>query len=222
MCGRYTIIREAEEISERFAVEVAKDSFKQSFNAAPTQLLPVIANTQAQVLSYFRWGLIPFWAKDAAIGNKMINARAETLAEKPAFKKSLQTRRCLVIADGFYEWKRENGRKQPYRFTLPQEELFAMAGLWDEWKNESGEKIRSFTVITTTANELLEEVHDRMPVILPREAEKAWLSDSLSLNDALHLLRPYNANDMRTYPVSPMVNSPVNNSMELVKPMNSE
>ncbi len=217
MCGRYTLIKPAKTIEERFGVQLEKDSYQQTYNAAPTQMLPVISNENHQIASYFKWGLIPFWAKDASIGNKMINARAETLAEKPAFKKSLQSKRCLVIADGFYEWKKNGKAKQPFRITLKDEDLFAFAGLWDVWKNEEGNKIHTFSIITTSPNELMENIHDRMPVILPRKYEKDWLSDRLKVEEALDLLQPYDASAMQAYPVSTMVNSPSNNSRELIE-----
>lgn len=217
MCGRYTLVSKADAIEQRFQASLEKDSFRNTFNAAPTQMLPVISNSQPDTVAYYRWGLIPFWAKDMAIGNKLINARAETLAEKPSFKKSLQQKRCLVISDGFYEWKREGKAKQPFRITLKDNGLFAFAGLWDEWKDEKGNRIQSFTIITTDPNELMASIHNRMPVILPPSQEENWLSDGLKADDALQLLRPYNADKMEAYPVSTLVNSPANNSEELIE-----
>lgn len=217
MCGRYTLVKPAKAIEERFGVQVEKDSYHETYNAAPTQTLPVISNENAKTASYYKWGLIPFWAKDASIGNKMINARAETLAEKPAFKKSLQSKRCLVIADGFYEWQKIGKNKQPYRITLKNNDLFAFAGLWDTWKNEEGNRIYTFSIITTSPNELMEKIHDRMPVILPQKYEKEWINDSLKLEEAMAMLQPYDANAMQAYQVSTMVNSPSNNSKELIE-----
>lgn len=217
MCGRYTLIKKAEEIEKRFHVQVEQDSLQATYNAAPTQLLPVISNDNPQIAAYYKWGLIPFWAKDTAIGNKMINARAETLPEKPAFKKSLQRKRCLVIADGFYEWQKNGKAKQPYRITLKDESLFAFAGLWDEWKDEQGHSIRSFTIITTDPNQLMSSIHDRMPVILHPSAEQEWLADELKPEEALKILQPYDARQMLAYPVSTLVNSPSNNSKELIE-----
>jgi putative SOS response-associated peptidase YedK len=217
MCGRYTIVKKAEAIEQRFGAHLEKDAFRESFNAAPTQVLPVISNSSPEAISYFKWGLIPFWAKDASIGNKMINARAETLTQKPSFKKSLQGKRCLVIADGFYEWKKEGKTKQPYRITLKDNGLFAFAGLWDEWKDPAGNKVQTFTIITTDPNELMASIHNRMPVILPPAHEKHWLNPDLKPADALELLLPYNASDMEAYPVSTLVNSPANNSPEVIE-----
>jgi putative SOS response-associated peptidase YedK len=217
MCGRYTLVKKAKDIEQRFHVQLEEDAYHQTYNAAPTQVLPVISNQHPQVASYFKWGLIPFWAKDPSIGNKMINARAETLTEKPAFKKILQTKRCLVIADGFYEWKKNGKTKQPYRITLKDNGLFAFAGLWDEWKDEQGNKLRSFSIITTAPNDLMTSIHDRMPVVLPQIHEKDWLSDDLQVKDALNLLQPYDADQMQAYPVSTLVNSPANNTHELIE-----
>ncbi|QHT65599.1 SOS response-associated peptidase [Rhodocytophaga rosea] len=217
MCGRYTLVKKAEDIEKRFHVQIEEDSVHPSYNAAPSQNLPVISNYNPTLAAYYKWGLIPFWAKDAAIGNKLINARAETLLEKPSFKKSLQSKRCLVIADGFYEWQKNGKTKQPYRITLKDNGLFAFAGLWDEWKNEQGNKVRSFTIITTSPNSLMESIHDRMPVILKPEDEKDWLGTNLRPEDALELLRPYNAKQMQAYQVSKLVNSPANNNPELIE-----
>ncbi|MDO1451173.1 SOS response-associated peptidase [Rhodocytophaga aerolata] len=216
MCGRYTLAKKPEVIAQRFDASLEKDTFRETFNAAPTQVLPVISNNNPETIRYFKWGLIPFWAKDASIGNKMINARAETLKEKPAFRKSLQQKRCLVIADGFYEWKKEGKTKQPFRITLKDNGLFAFAGLWDEWKDDKGNKVQSFTIITTDPNELMAPIHNRMPVILPPAQEKHWLSNDLNPDEAMDLLVPYNAADMEAYPVSTLVNSPANNIKELL------
>lgn len=216
MCGRYTIVTSAEAVESRFGVHMEKSSFRQTYNAAPTQLLPVISNQSPDELQYFQWGLIPFWAKDASIGNKLINARAETLTEKPSFRKSLEKKRCLVISDGFYEWKREGKTKQPYRITLKDEGLFALAGLWDIWRNEHGKTIRSFSIITTAPNELMKSIHDRMPVILSLSHEQEWLQPDVKVTDLLPLLQPYDAGQMRAYPVSTAVNSPANNQETLI------
>lgn len=217
MCGRYTLVKKAADIEKRFHVQVEQDALQATYNAAPTQLLPVISNDNPKIAAYYKWGLIPFWAKEAAIGNKMINARAETLIEKPAFKKSLQRKRCLVIADGFYEWQKNGKFKQPYRITLKDNDLFAFAGLWDEWKNEQGHSIKSFTIITTAPNQLMASIHDRMPVILHPSEEQAWLADELKPEEALKFLQPYDAKQMQAYPVSTLVNSPANNSKDLIE-----
>ena len=165
-------------------------------STSPTQNVPVILNHQ---LSMFRWGLIPYWAKDPSTGHKMINARAETIDEKPSFKHSLQRKRCLIVADGFYEWKKEGPTKRPHRITLKNKELFGFAGLWDTWKSPDGD-INSCTIITTTPNELMAGIHNRMPVILSRDAECAWLDQGIAGWEALKsLLIPYPAEYMLAY-----------------------
>lgn len=216
MCGRFTLI-DIDDIRERFKTEPI--DLKPNYNVAPTQNIPVILNHQ---LSMFRWGLIPFWAKNPSIGHKMINARAETVDEKPSFKHSLQRKRCLILADGFYEWKKEGSSKRPYRITLKNKELFGFAGLWDTWKSPAGDIVKSCTIITTRPNELMEGIHDRMPVILSRNAERVWLDqsivDSVSLKS---LLVPYPAELMVAYEVSEFVNSVKNNGPECLDPAES-
>ena len=210
MCGRYTF-SEFEGIEQRFQIEPPLN-LKPNYNVAPSQDVPVIINNH---LALFRWGLIPFWAKESAIGNKMINARAETIDEKPSFKVSLQRKRCLIVADGFYEWKREGSVKKPYRITLKNKELFGFAGLWDTWKSPLGEVINSCSVITTSPNELMAKIHNRMPVILPREVEKEWLDQGIVDGGYLKsLLIPYPSELMVAYQVSTLVNSPRNNMPE--------
>ncbi len=189
------------------------------FNIAPTQMAP-IARTEddgSLVVDLLRWGLIPFWAKDMAIGNRMINARSETAAEKPSFKTSLKRRRCLVLADGFYEWKKTPGGKQPFLIHVAERRPFTMAGLWDRWTQGPEGPVESFTILTTAANERVGEIHDRMPVILDGEAREAWLDTSLEdLGALVALLRPYAAEPMGFYPVSKLVNSPRNDVAECV------
>ena len=167
-----------------------------------------------------RWGLIPSWAKDASIGNRMINARGETAAQKPSFRTGLQRRRCLVLADGFYEWQKVGKGKRPMRIALKSREPFAFAGIWETWRNGDAEPIRSCTIITTEANDLLRPIHERMPVILPRELEEFWLdgdiTDSAALTD---VLRPYPEDAMETYQVSPLVNKATNNGPDLIVPV---
>jgi len=219
MCGRYSIVR-----GDRIVQIIPNVTMPANlrlvgrYNAAPTQDLPVVAGQSLQV-QMFKWGLIPFWAKDATIGSKMINARAETLREKPAFRKSLERRRCLIPADGFYEWRKNaNGTKTPMYIRMRDGDLFAFAGLWDIWKNPAGEEVRSFTIITTTPNELMRTIHNRMPAILPREAYSHWLNEgTISEAQTAEWLKPYPAKAMAAYAVSPLVNSPRNDSEELIK-----
>ena len=211
MCGRFSIAEFAG-IEERFQLEIEFPDLKPNYNAAPSQDIPVILNKGSSQLALFKWGLIPYWAKDPSMGHKMINARAETVDEKPSFKTCLQRKRCLVVADGFYEWKKEGATKRPHRITLKNKELFGFAGLWDTWKSLTGEIINSCSIITTTPNELMEPIHNRMPVILPREVEQVWLDEGITDSTFLKsLLVPYMADLMNAYEVSSFVNSVKNN-----------
>jgi putative SOS response-associated peptidase YedK len=217
MCGRYTIIAKAEEIEKRFHVEVP-EYYIPRYNAAPTQILPVITNHSPDGLSFFRWGLIPSWAKDTSIGSRMINARSESVHEKPSFKQALRKRRCIVPADGFYEWKKTDAKtKIPHRITLMKETLFSFAGLWEKYIDPDENHIYSFTIITTSANEAIAPLHERMPVMLDQHAEDRWLDDSLDTHQHLELLKPYDPTVIRTYPVSNMVNKPENDNPELIR-----
>ncbi|MDZ7742625.1 MAG: SOS response-associated peptidase [Bacteroidota bacterium] len=216
MCGRYQMSVKKDDIVIRFKVEVYEKLYRPSYNCAPSQKLPVITNLEQSKLNYFRWGLIPFWAKDIKIGNKMINAKAETIDQKPSFKNSFKRKRCLVPGNGFYEWRKEGNEKIPCRIFLKNNELFSFAGIWDTWKDAEGREINSFSIITTEPNELMEKIHRRMPVILHESSEKSWLNqeDPAILKE---LLKPYPSEKMLAYPVSKAVNSPVNNSEEVVK-----
>lgn len=214
MCGRYSFAIEDELIKERFGVSVRSAIYKARYNCAPSQELAVISNQLPEELQFFRWGLIPSWAKDPLTGNRMINARAETINEKASYRIPFRKRRCLVPADGYYEWKKEGASRSPYRITLKEGIPFAMAGIWERWISGSGEVIHSFSVITTGANELTAEIHDRMPVILFPENEKMWLDDTPE-EALLKLLTPYPSGLMKAYPVSKLVNSPKNDIFEV-------
>jgi putative SOS response-associated peptidase YedK len=217
MCGRFSF-SEFDGIGERFLIE--PPTLKPNYNVAPSQDVPVIIYDGSNRLAMFRWGLIPFWAKDPSIGNKMINARAETVDEKPSFKHSLQRKRCLVLADGFYEWKKEGSTKRPHRISLKNKDLFGFAGLWDTWKSPAGDIINSCSIITTSPNELMAVIHNRMPVILPREVEQLWLDQGITDSHFLKsLLKPYPADLMIAYEVSTLVNSPKNNGPECLAPV---
>jgi putative SOS response-associated peptidase YedK len=194
------------------------------YNIAPSQPVAVVANDGLNKLDFFTWGLIPSWAKDPSIGNRMINARAETLAEKPSFRNAFRRRRCLVLADGFFEWQKiqEPGnrlRKQPMYIRLADGRPFAFAGLWESWNNSDGSNILSCTIITTQPNELIASIHDRMPVILPEQRYAEWLQPG-EANPAnlARLLMPYQASQMTAFPVSTMVNSPANDLPDTIKP----
>ena len=206
MCGRYTLVKKAEEVAKRFKVEVGSH-YKPRYNAAPTQLLPVITADAPEGLSWFYWGLIPAWSKDKAISQKLINARAETVEDKASFRNALKQRRCLVPADGFFEWKPVSKKgKIPYRITLMNEALFAFAGLWEEYEDDEGDTVQTFTILTTQANSTLENIHERMPVILSREAESLWLNKFSSQEELKQVLQPYDRDQTRFYTVSSRVN----------------
>jgi putative SOS response-associated peptidase YedK len=184
------------------------------YNIAPTQSIPVIRQDRgrsARCLSLVRWGLIPSWAKDVSIGSRLINGRSETLLEKPAFKESFRNRRCLIPADGFYEWKKVGKAKQPFHFGMQDDSLFAFAGIWDCWKSPPGQRLASCSILTTAPNELLADVHDRMPVILPQRHYEAWLTGPASEAERLsELLVAFDASLMKRYAVSSTVNKPQN------------
>ena len=215
MCGRFTLTKDKEEIAERFEIHIDPAMFSKTYNAAPSQTLPIITNTAPEQASFHKWGLIPHWAKDESIGNKLINARGETLTEKPSFRDAVEKRRCLVLTDGFYEWRRSGGEKQPYRITLADESLFTFAGLWESWSAPNGRDVRTFTIITTEPNGLMKPIHKRMPVMLTPENERVWISDE-PLEKVLYLLKPYDEKEMNAYPVSSRVNSPKNNDISIL------
>jgi putative SOS response-associated peptidase YedK len=222
MCGRFTLTATVDQLFDRFDIEyfLQEEDYFPNYNVAPSQsVLAVINNGQHNKMGFLRWGLIPPWAKDMSIGHKMINARSESLTEKPSFKNAYKKKRCLIIADSFYEWKQLDAKKKtPMRIKLKSDELFAMAGLWENWKSPEGKSIFSCTVITTTPNELVKNIHDRMPVILKPEDEKIWLDPRISDTDLLsQMLKPLDEELMETYEVSPLVNSPKNNSIDLIQ-----
>ena len=218
MCGRFTLAVDINSVARAFNVPVPSSlQTAPRYNIAPTQNVVSVLSNETTHLDMLRWGLIPSWAKDESIGSKMINARAETLAEKPSFKRLLSSKRCLVIADGFYEWRKEQGGKTPMYITLKDNEPFAFAGLWDSWKNADGELIRTCTLITTQPNELMASIHNRMPVILSSEARKEWLDSSLHDEHVLlPLLASYPSEEMKARPVSRLVNNPRYDSAELI------
>ncbi len=226
MCGRYTLHHDADALAARFAAQPALD-IEPRYNIAPTQPVAAVTNHESgRRLEAFHWGLVPFWAKDPAIGNRMINARAETLAEKPAFKNALVRRRCLVPADGFYEWKKEGprGRQPMYVRVKTGDGLFAFAGLWEEWRDPAspdGPPLRSCAIITVAPNALMAPIHDRMPAILRPDDEAAWLDTQNLRNpgDILPLLNPFADDAMEAYAVSRLVNAPVNEDPECIEPL---
>ena len=215
MCGRFALGYQVEDVAEYFGV-AAPLYFEARCNIAPSQKIPaIILNDKRQrELRMFRWGLIPSWAKSPSIGSRLINARAETVAEKPAFRSAFKHRRCLIPVSGFYEWMREGNRKHPYLIQMRDSGIFAFAGLWERWEHE-GEVIESCTILTTTANDLVQRIHERMPVILEPENYTAWLDTGDSPAEALQtLLRPFPSDRMEMRPVSDAVNNPRNDSLE--------
>jgi putative SOS response-associated peptidase YedK len=214
MCGRFTLTVDLSELAGAFPWLLVPDRpVAPRFNIAPTQPVAVAANRDDRKLDFFTWGLIPSWADDPAIGSRMINARAETLAEKPSFRSAYRRRRCLIFADGFYEWHKEAGRSQktPYYIHLKSGAPFGFAGLWEAWNSPHGDVILSCTIITTEPNDLVAQLHNRMPVILPPEAHDRWLDPAEKGPEELgSLLAPYPADQMEIYPVSTLVNNPSN------------
>lgn len=217
MCGRYSLSKSKIALEERFQAEMLGD-FKPRYNIAPSQLVPVITSDSPKGFSFFYWGITPEFAKNKPVSQKFINARAETVKEKASFKNAFQKRRCLVPADGFFEWKKLGKKtKIPYRFTLADEGAFAFAGIWEEYENEFGENNHTFLILTTNPNTLVSEVHDRMPVILKKEDEKKWLDAYSSQEELLKMLGTYQAEDMMSYTVSPLVNSVANDSPSIFR-----
>jgi len=220
MCGRYTLATNTQKLAESFSGFEVPAELPPRYNVAPTQPIAVVANNGQHKVEFFQWGLIPSWAKDPKIGNQMINARAETLGEKPAFRNAYKRRRCLVLADGFYEWKKEgDGAKTPMYIRLASGDPFAFAGLWEMWQTAE-DTILSCTIITTDPNDLMAQIHNRMPVILPPDVYEQWLDPAERSPDQLQgLLQPYPAELMTAYPVSKMVNSPKNDTPALIEPV---
>ncbi len=218
MCGRYTLTTPVGDLVEQFDIDEYPASLAASYNVAPTrEVAALLVEGDKRKLEMLRWGLVPSWAKDPSIGNKMINARAETVSEKPSFRKAFAERRCLVLADGFYEWQKTNGQKQPYYIHMKDGSPFAFAGLWEIWRD--GEELRSCTIITTDANGLVGEIHHRMPVILLPEDYEMWLDPDFEEKEALaSVLRPYPGEVMEAYPVSRRVNSPGNDEPACIQP----
>lgn len=222
MCGRFSLVQDPNQLRAAFAWLHIPDEIEPRYNVAPTQPVAVVPNDGRQQLEFYTWGLIPFWAKDPSIGSRMINARAETLAEKPSFKSALRQRRCLILADSFYEWKQEPGMKTktPMRIQLKDGQPFAFAGLWERWKSPEGTDLRSCTIITTEPNEFMAAIHNRMPVILPSADYMRWIEpESREPEELLGLLKPYPADMLMAYPVSRLVNSPANDNAEVIQPL---
>jgi putative SOS response-associated peptidase YedK len=223
MCGRYTESKRITDVKQRIAFDRAQLDLIPRFNIAPTQDAPVVVVQDGEVLLMpMRWGLVPFWARDESIGDRMINARSETVKDKPSFQTSFKRKRCLVVADSFYEWQRlpNSKLKQPMRILLQDEGVFAFAGLWDSWRQPGGKELESFTIITGGPNEVVASIHNRMAVILPREHHEQWLDPNFQETDKLaRLLVPYPAGEVKAYPVLPLVNDPKFEDERCLAPM---
>ena len=219
MCGRYVLAQDYEELKKRFGLDFKDFEMKPSYNIAPGQANPVISNGSGRTIKAMSWGLIPHWAKDPKIAYKMINARSETVAEKPSYRDAFKSKRCLIPASGFYEWQKsalDPKKKTPIHIRLKESELFAFAGLWSLWKDNESE-IFSYTIITTEANDYLKVYHDRMPVILNQSDESKWLDHQTPLGELQNIMLPKDDNRLEAYEVSKLVNAPRNNSEECIQ-----
>lgn len=216
MCGRYRLSA-VERVEERFETEQIDEVLHPRYNIAPSQEVPISRQADdRRSVSFARWGLVPFWAKDASVGYKLINARAETAAQKPAFRQSFAMRRCLIPADGFYEWSKLQKIKRPFLLGMSDDSLFGFAGLWDVWRSPEGNLLESCTILTTTPNTLVSDLHSRMPVIIPREHYEKWLAAPAP--EVAKLLLPFNAGLMRRYEISSLVNNPKNENPDCITP----
>jgi len=221
MCGRFSLFAPGELIAQQFGVIVDHD-IEPRYNIAPTQPVAAIRLTQdgaEREFTYLKWGLIPSWAKDPKIGSRMINARSETAAEKPSFRAAFKRRRCLIPATGFYEWQRLEDSKQPMFIYAEDGSSFGLAGLWEIWYAPDGSSVQSCTILTTEPNELMTPIHNRMPVIIDPQDYSMWLDPGPNPQDALHLMRPYEAQKMAAYPVSTAVNNPRNEDSQCIQPI---
>lgn len=220
MCGRYTLTLDESAVQMAFDLQGMPAGYQPRYNIAPTQAVLVISDERPRRAEWMRWGLIPSWAKDLGIGSRLINARAETLSEKPAFRQAFARRRCLILADGFYEWQRPEvgrGGAVPYYFRRTDRGPFAFAGLWEVWKPPEGEALRSCTIITCQANTVISEIHERMPVMLSAAAGRQWLEDRRP-DELQGLLAPFPPEEMEAYPVARLVNDPKRDAAECIRP----
>lgn len=222
MCGRFTLQHSGEMLAQIFGVKVSQD-IKPRYNIAPTQHVPVVRTSPEDNMLHIdllKWGLIPSWAKDTSIGSHMINARSETVDQKPSFKYSLKHRRCIAPANGFYEWQEVDGKKHPLYIKLKDSSLMMFAGIWDHWKNPEGEVIESFSILTTSSNDLIKPLHDRMPVILDSQYKDTWLDIQVSDPEQFKpFFKPYPSDQMEMYQVGDIVNSPRNDAPECIQPI---
>jgi putative SOS response-associated peptidase YedK len=220
MCGRFTLTANPEVVRDIFSLTHVPPELEPRYNVAPTQPVAVITNEDASSLTFHRWGLVPSWSKDISIGNKLINARSESAAEKPAFRSAFKRRRCLIPTSGFYEWQQKDGSKAPHFIHLKNQPVFAFAGLWEVWHSPEGDELRTCTILTTSANDLVGRLHDRMPVILRPSDFQAWLNpDEVAAESLIPLMKPFEPQAMDEYEVSKMVNRPAYDSPALIEPV---
>ncbi len=217
MCGRFTLTVDPADLQMQLDLKDVPADLKPRYNIAPTQPVAVVTSAQERKVEIFQWGLIPSWSKDPSMASRMINARAETIHEKPAYRTPFARKRCLILADGFYEWKQLEKGKQPHYINLASGGLFAFAGLWDDWTSPEGDERRTCTIITCEPNELMARLHNRMPVILDKDVMWDWLNPTATPIELKAMLVPY-AKAMKAYPVSRLVNAPENDTAECIRP----
>lgn len=227
MCGRYTLTPAIDDLLTALGLTGVLSDPGPRYNISPSQQVPALrlAEDGELTLELFRWGLVPFWSKDPSIGNRMINARGETVAEKPSFRAAFRARRCLILSDGWYEWRKTPEGKQPTRIQLASGEAFAFAGIWEQWKPKEetderwSEEIRSCAIITSEPCDAIRSIHHRMPVVLKRERWNTWLAPEASTDDLLAMVGPFDGEDLVSYPVSTLVNSPSNDVEQCILPL---
>lgn len=223
MCGRFTLTLDPGEIQELLDLGPFVHIVQPRYNIAPSQPVPIVKDAQIRSVELYQWGLVPFWADDPKIGYKMINARSETIDEKPSFRAAFKYRRCLILADGFFEWhaSEKGASKTPYLFKLKNDHPFTFAGLYEHWQSPEGGELHTCTILTCPPNELVSDYHNRMPVMLGEDARWAWLDQELEPPALLDLLSPYPADEMKCFPVSREVNSPQNDRPEVLEPQST-
>lgn len=223
MCGRFVLFIPLADIAREFEIEQLSFEFGPDYNIGPSREVPLVVRDTDKRLILSRWGFVPVWSDDLAIGSRMINARAETAAEKPAFRKALASQRCIVPASGFYEWRKIGSRKQPVYITRKDGKMMALAGIHNTWVSPTGEKVSTFAILTTQPNELVKEIHNRMPVILKKEHYEQWLQTGQLPPEALSdIFKPFPPDKLEGFDVSPRVNSPANNSPDNIEPLEPE
>ena len=221
MCGRFTLTLEPGELQELLDLGPFVHIVQPRYNIAPSQPVPIVKDPNTRAVELYQWGLVPFWSKDIKIGSRLINARSETAAEKPSFRAAFKYRRCLILADGFYEWKKEagGGGKAPYLFTLKDDRPFTFAGLYEHWESPVGGELHTCTILTCESNTLVGAVHNRMPVMLNAEQRWQWLNPEMDRKILMTFMKPYPSDEMKGFEVSRMVNSPGNDNPDIVRPV---